>query len=190
MKNVTAFFFLLFFSIAVIKAAEPDSVTLSIIQETQQIVTKLIQNSYQELSNVNIRIQCFHKKGYFFQAPVKWNSLIGKNKTYYIQVNPLVYEKKCPAAGLEAILAHELAHIHAYYTGGFWKIVSIGSKQLFPFSKKRNEHETDVYAIQKGYGNGLIEYRKWCYLHLSKKELRKKKSIYYSPEEILKISTN
>jgi len=86
---------------------------------------------------------------------------------------------------IEAILVHEFEHIKDYDSMSSVKIGEMGSK--YALSKKfrsKYERQTDVKALRKGLGAGLIGYRNWIYEKLSPKQLLLKKRYYLTPEEI------
>ena len=88
-----------------------------------------------------------------------------------------------PDEAREAIVAHELAHIAYYANGnrlhlfGLLRLIEKNFRQSF-------ERRADLDTIERGYGEGLKQYRLWLYQHVPPKALAEKKRDYLSPEEI------
>ena len=86
-------------------------------------------------------------------------------------------------AAVEAIVAHELEHISSYTRHNRWRM--LGLVRLIKLSSEtRWERATDERAIARGYGAGLIRYRRWLYGVVSPKVAARKRRVYLTPEEI------
>lgn len=108
--------------------------------------------------------------------------LKNKNKRLLkIFINTKLYQCAPTKKALKAILIHELAHLDDYLQKSVFKI---GLKMLRRKSRARYERATDLRVLELGHHQGLKEYRKWIYSKLTKKELKKKKCFYYTPQEI------
>ena len=46
------------------------------------------------------------------------------------------------------------------------------------------ERETDLFALERGCGEGLIAFRTWLYAQLDDEAIAEKQRDYYTPEEI------
>lgn len=151
----------------------------------------LIENTknkyYPELLDQKIIIKTFKSDSYFLQAKPLTKSIL-KNKLkriygVYLNLNLLV----CPpeTEALEAILAHELEHIVDYSKKTNLQIINQGLKFVTNFDYRTiYERQTDEKVLKKGFSAGLIKYRQWQYQRLNEKDLKFKKIIYYTPEEI------
>jgi hypothetical protein len=115
-------------------------------------------------------------------------------RKYVIRINnhkkpgkPLFEE--APFNARVGILGHELSHIVDYKTQGFFGMGKRAISYIFPKSKARYENEIDEYAIQKGIGWQLYDWKN--YVHndsdASQKYIRFKKRIYLMPDDIMQL---
>ena len=82
------------------------------VGQTRILVDELIATSYPELRHLEIQIKLFQGESDFFRTRFGIPQfLFGRKMRYIISVNPRVFERQAPQAGLQAIVAHELAHI-------------------------------------------------------------------------------
>ncbi|MEZ0367880.1 MAG: hypothetical protein ACAI44_02205 [Candidatus Sericytochromatia bacterium] len=147
-----------------------------------QKLTAVQQRSYAELDSARLELGSFSEADSFFQSSFEPLSLLGPRPVYRIEVNPRLLALDCPPEALEAVLAHELAHTLDYRQGGPLGVLAIGWQLLLdPASYERR---TDLQAIFRGYGPGLIRYREWLYRQLTPAQISRKRRIYFSPEEI------
>lgn len=91
---------------------------------------------------------------------------------------------ECAQAG---VLGHELSHILTYNEKNNWQMLLFGIKYIF--KKKEIEAETDIIAMQHGFGDQLIEYTHYIHKspHTNRKYLKNKKEHYLSANEMAKI---
>jgi hypothetical protein len=84
------------------------------------------------------------------------------------------------------VLGHELCHILDYRNKS--NLQMLGFAIAYPFNKKSIEAKTDLTAVQRGFGEELIEYTR--YIHhsplVNRKYLVKKKKYYLSASELAK----
>jgi hypothetical protein len=105
---------------------------------------------------------------------------------YFIEVNPAVLQQQAPTNCVCAILAHELAHILSLSPGN--RIRRLGLVRLLSkHYAAKFERGTDLEAINRGYGDGLKNYRSWVYTHIQPNKLPEELRNYFSPEEIAAI---
>ncbi len=157
------------------------------IDEIKKIVNEIISESYPELKKANFDFKTLNDDSFYFQSNFKPVSILKKHFDYTVMVNPDVFEKDCPKEAVKAILAHELSHTLDYESKGNIGVLKIGLKMLSPKKRDEYEHRTDLTAISRGYGNGLIEYRNWVYKNIRQESVIQKKKTYYQPEEIKAI---
>lgn len=148
-------------------------------------LTQVREQSFPELKDLSIQVGQFQEADSFFQSWLDIGQLLQGKWVYQIDVNPRFLELNCPDAALDAVLAHELSHTLDYHRGGMAGIVGILWQLLW--QPAVYERHTDLQAISKGYGPGLIQYRQWQYQHLTSEQIIRKKINYYSPEEITLI---
>ncbi len=155
-----------------------------IIQKTREIVREVIEKSYPELKNKQIEIKAFKSESDYFQARFSFFKYLTFQKMrYVIFVNPKVFERSQPSTGIQSIIAHELAHILYYAERNRFELLGLVKLSSKAWVRKF-ERRADLESIARGYGGGLIEYRKWLYQNVPPKKLEEKKRNYFSPEEI------
>jgi integrase len=109
--------------------------------------------------------------------------LFARHLRYLVLFNPEAAARQVPADALEAIMAHELAHIEYYDRRR--RIALLGLIRLVRASfTVRFERGADLRAIALGYGPGLESYRRWLYRNIPASRIAQKKRDYFSPEEI------
>ena len=101
-----------------------------------------------------------------------------------LKVNKSVFKCAPPINGLRAILIHEAKHLLDYFTLNFTGYLKLLNSYTDNHRRAKYERSTDLYVLEKGYKNGLIEYRDWIYLRLNPKELKTKQCFYLTPKEI------
>ena len=155
-----------------------------LLERMRVMVDELIGASYPELRGVEIQFSIFQNNADFFRTRFGIPQfLFGRRMRYLIRVNPKVCELQAPEAGIQAILAHELAHILYFKVGNRARLLGLARLNSKGFTA-RFERQTDLQTISRGYGEGLKEYRKWLYQHVPDQKLQEKQRNYFSPEEI------
>lgn len=152
------------------------------MEDVQAMLKEVISESFPELNQASLSLAPLHDDAVFFQSNFKPLSLLKRHKEYIIQVNPELFQRKLPREAAKAILAHELSHTLDFKSGGLPGVLGVGLKLLT--HPECYEHRTDLQAISRGYGKGLIAYRQWIYTQIPAKDLAKKQATYYQPHEI------
>lgn len=163
--------------------ALPQSASSEIAALTQQLVAK----SFPELQGKTIAHRSFDAPDVFFESNLDIGTLMPWHRgpvLYLVNYNPALFDKGCPPKAIEGILAHELSHTVDYVTGGIPALLGVVNDLRLPQSNQRYERRTDLQAIFRGYGPGLIAYREWIYPQLTPRERRQKRFTYYTPDEI------
>ena len=149
----------------------------------------VVDRSFPELRCVPLRVRSFHSQSDYFQARFSpGRALIFARMRYTIFVNAALEGERPPQRAMEAIVAHELEHICWYRNHSRWRWLGL-IDLVWEHDQERFEKQADVGAINRGYGPGLADYRRWLYQHVSPKVASKKRRIYLTPEEIDRIST-
>lgn len=124
------------------------------------------------------------KPGFIFRKPDKRRYII------YITDKPGMNAEKI-YSGMSynaqlGVLGHELSHILDYKSKNNWQMLGFGIKYVF--RKKAIEAETDCIAVERGFGEELIEYTRYIHHspHVNRKYLLKKKKFYLSASELEK----
>ena len=153
------------------------------LNQTRELVDQVIAASYHDLKDADIRIKAFRSRSDYFKARFGFPQYFFTRMRYLVFVNPRAFELQAPEAGVQAIIAHELAHV-VYFKkrNRVWLLglVRLTSNQ----STARFERWADLKAISLGYGEGLKEYRSWLYSNVPASKLADKQRNYFSPEEI------
>jgi hypothetical protein len=140
--------------------------------------------SFPELAGQSLYLSTFVASDAFFQSNFEVASLLVGPVQYVIEVNPRIFALDCPPQAIDAVLAHELSHTLDYHRGGLWGILDILNQlRLYP-SLVRYERRTDLQAVFRGYGPGLIAYRHWIYRVIPASDVAAKRQTYFTPEEI------
>lgn len=154
------------------------------IEKTQLLIQEIVEESFPELKDESIKVKSFRSEKTFFKAQFSIARYLTFRKLQTtIFINQLVYQRGAPNNGLRAILAHELSHILYFKEKNCIQLLGLVGLANGGFNAKF-ERRTDLVAIERGYGEGLIEYREWLYQNVSKKSADGKKRNYFTPEEI------
>jgi hypothetical protein len=160
---------------------------INAIEKTQKLVAEIVEKSYPELKGERIEVKSFTSKSDYFQSRFSFAKFLTfRRMNYIIFVNPKVYELNAPENGVRAILAHEIGHILYYSRKNRFQLLGLINLSTKGFTQKF-ERRTDLEAIKRGYGEGLIAYRNWLYANIPAKNIDAKKRNYFTPEEISAI---
>jgi hypothetical protein len=158
------------------------------ILKTEKIVSDVVKASYPELSRAKISVKEFTSEGDYFRAQFSISRFATfRALNFIIFVNPGVYERGAPEAGIRAIIAHELAHVTYYRAHNRFQLLGLARLKDKDFNAIF-ERKADLIAIERGYGDGLIDYREWLYNNIPADRLREKHRNYFSPDEIKAIA--
>lgn len=154
------------------------------VEKTQALVGEIIEESFPELKTANIEIKSFRSDLNYFKSQFSVARFLTFQKLHYtVLVNPEVFRRNAPMAGIRAILAHELAHVLYYRRKNRFELFTLARLADKDFTA-RFERRADLEAIARGYGDGLKLYRAWLYQNIPSKMVEAKKRDYFSPEEI------
>ena len=157
------------------------------LERARRLMTEVKGEAYPELRETEIQLKIFHSQSDYFRT--RFNAshfLSGRKMQYIIEVNPKVFDSDVPELGLRAIMVHELGHV--LYFKQRKRVQLLGLIRLLSGKyTAKFERRTDLQAIIRGYGPGLIAYRQWLYQHIPQSSVEKKKRDYFSPGEITAI---
>jgi hypothetical protein len=152
--------------------------------ETDEAVAKVRAQSYSRLHDVPVQLRTLHSDFVYFDSRFTLSSyFFGGHLHYIMRANPLAKDRGLPSQALEAILAHELAHIAYYGDRNRLRLIGL-ARLLSPGMRARFERKADLDAIALGYGPGLALYRTWLYANIPPRRIAAKKRDYFTPEEI------
>lgn len=162
---------------------QPARTTDDLLTE-EQLVSEIIVRSFPNLIGVDIRVKRFQSDNDYFRTSFSAVRFVGGvTMRYFVLVNPEWRAQGAPVEGVQAILAHELAHVEDLATGK--RIRLFGLAGLVSKARTaRFERRADLETIARGYGCGLKAYRAWLYNHVPAEKLAEKRRDYFSPEEI------
>lgn len=154
------------------------------IEITKQQATDIAQKSFPEIKLKKLHFKTFESDSNYFKARFSYGRFLTfQRMRHLIYVNPRVFDREAPEIGIRAILAHELAHILYYTEKNRFQLLGLARLSSGSFTR-RFERKADLEAISRGYGEGLIVYRKWLYKNIPDENLAAKRKNYFSPEEI------
>jgi hypothetical protein len=117
-----------------------------------------------------------------------------ENRKYVIRINNTKREGKpmFSEASFNAqvgILGHEFSHIADYKRQNFFGMGKRAISYLFKKSKTRYESQIDAYAIRKGIGYQLYDWKYFVHneSNASEKYLRFKRRIYLMPDDVMQL---
>lgn len=162
----------------------------SALERARQLVEEVRAASFPELAQADIQVQLFDNDSDYFRTRFAFPQFLSERRMrYLLRVNPRVFALNAPDDGIRAIIAHELGHVLWFQQRNRIRLPGLVrlSAQVFT---ARFERRTDLIAIARGYGDGLIAYRRWLYQHIPSKKLPEKQRNYFSPEEITAIQAS
>ena len=157
---------------------DPASETLS------GILQSVRDKSYPQLNDAMIMVRPLKSDSMYLEAQFTPASYFSPGRLHYVLLfNKEALARQVPAAGLRAIVAHELAHIDFYDRESRMGLFGL-LRLLYPSFNANFERRADLEAIALGYGPGLEAYRAWVYRNIPADSVAAKKRDYFSPEEI------
>jgi hypothetical protein len=154
--------------------------------DLQVILERVVRRVYPELTSYDIQLSPFTSEQDFFRSDITIGTVLASaaHRTYRVRYNTRVFDDPPPTDAVEAILVHEVKHISDYSKKSsvgfvFW---AIGYGLCSDNSKY--ERQTDVHALEAGFGRGLAAYRTWLYAHVDAATEKEKRATYYTPAEI------
>jgi hypothetical protein len=143
--------------------------------------------SFPELQNQVVKPRKFESSVDYFRTRFSVSRfLLLRPMHYFVEINPRIENSGPSADSVCAILAHELVHISRMSDGNRLRLLGVVRLLLSGYTA-RFERSTDLEAIRRGYGPGLITFREWVYRNIPAAALKKKHRNYFSPEEIAAI---
>ncbi len=145
---------------------------------------EVVSKSYPEIVGHGWRVRTFHSDYDYFRTRFSiWRFFLPVPMRYYVEVNPLLFDRHAPLDGVCAILAHELVHVRDMSHGN--RLHLLGLIRLLSTSYTvQFERKTDLEAIHRGWGEGLKSYRRWIYANIPAAKVERKRRTYFTPEEI------
>ena len=157
--------------------------------DVKKLVDELLENDFPELAGKDVSYEFFESDSYFFRSRPGVGSVLNPfSKTkYIIDINRAIYDKDLPTSAAKAILAHELGHTLCYVDHGVGGMLGTLAGELSQSHQEHVERETDLVAMERGFGEGLTQYREWIYEQLDEAGLAEKQATYFTPAEIKAI---
>ncbi len=158
------------------------------VTDLQSHINSVKIKSFPELNSVRVSLEEVDLKKSFFATDVKNLFKFWLDREYVIRFHPSVLKSDLKDAALDAILAHELCHIVMYRGMSNFALVQLALQYHFGSEEFQSQFEraTDLQTVERGYRDGLKDYRVWLYKQLSPEDVPQKKRLYLTPEELSK----
>ena len=130
-------------------------------------------------SNSKVMLKSMHASG--------WSSPFDGN--VYLNIRK-INKCKLSVKSVEGLIAHELSHQVSYRKRSFIsKWLYLWNYYLSRQKRKLIENEADIIAVERGYGQGLLKYKRQMITFdlKDKKRYAMVKQVYNSPQEIEKL---
>lgn len=149
------------------------------------LLSEVRRESFPELGGETITLNQLRSASDYFISGTELRTLLNgrRSRDYLVYVNPRLYLDPPPRAAIRAVLAHELVHVADYSQRSTLGLARFTVRYLTS-DDAEYERSTDVEALRRGYGCGLMAYREWLYQHVSPSVAQAKRRSYLTPEEI------
>lgn len=148
--------------------------------------------AYPELAGRSFALSVLDEHDVFFQSNFTLAAGTGAAQlssppplplAYAMQVNPRAFALGIDDEMLRGVLGHELAHSLDYQGRTAAQLLALAPLALFP-EQHAWERATDLLAVARGFGPGLLRYRAWQFRVLDDDAVAHKKRVYYGPTEL------
>jgi hypothetical protein len=158
-------------------------------ERLRAVVDDVRARSFPDLQDATIAVEVLeHDEGATFFALSNFGVIeaLGGARRYQILLSRRLLELDVNATrpALFAVVAHELSHTVDYEERDAAGLFSLLPMLWDERSEEQVEKRTDLEAIARGYGSGLIAYRRWQKSVLDDHSYQQKLQIYYDPVEI------
>jgi hypothetical protein len=155
------------------------------IQATEAIVQNLIQKSFPELAETNISVKGIDSDSVFLATDIVIPSLFKAERQYILYLNQHLEKQPMTGIALEGILAHELSHFVDYTKMSIVELAIFYAQILTNENyAARYERGTDLNSFERGYADGVKQFRLWLYQQISPEAKLIKERNYFTPNEI------
>lgn len=140
-----------------------------------------------------IKYEEFEGDEYFLGTFPRLSNAFKKNSTKRrakLKVNKSIFQCAPSDNALRAILIHEAKHLLDYFSLNFTGYLKLLNAYTDSHRRAKYERSTDLYVLEKGFKEGLKEYREWIYLRLKPEEIKTKQCFYLTANEISKWKPN
>ncbi len=152
--------------------------------EISRLIDSVRNASFPQLKDAEITVHDLHSDSVYLETRFTLSSyFFGGKLRYMIQFNREAVNRRVPAEGLRAIIAHELAHIDYFQSQSRMGLAGL-VRLISPSFTVSFERKADLETIALGYGPGLEQYRTWLYRNIPRDRIAEKKRDYFSPDEI------
>lgn len=157
------------------------------MKQVRQTLDAVISADFPELDPARIQIKVRSSIDPYTRGfPVPSNLLASPEKRKYeILIHPRVLRSDIGPSVVQAVMAHELAHVAEFSSRSRFSLIMFSIRSLVSQKFRRNhEWETDREVVRRGYGPGLTLYRNWMASRVKPKRLKKKMRFFLSLDEI------
>lgn len=149
------------------------------LERYEKLIKNLIHKSFPTLKNKKIKIYEYK----FTRGP----SADAERLPFYLRIRTNIRLRDYSEGKLIGTFAHELCHLEKFVSLSWFHYYIIRDFQKSKKFIKKEEKETDIETIKKGYAKQLYLQRKSRWKSNVKKD-KKLKKMYLSPIEIRKIA--
>lgn len=142
--------------------------------------------AYPELAGRTFALSVLDEHDVFFQSNFVVVSTAPVRLEYAMQANPRAFAAGIDDDMLRGVLGHELAHTLDYHRRTAAQLLELAPKAAFP-TETTWERWTDLVAVDRGFGPGLLRYRAWLLARggvLDDAAIAHKRRVYYGPQEL------
>lgn len=149
------------------------------------MVDTVRRDHFPDLAGVTVVVRGFDSETDFFTADVVVETVSKppRERIYRVNANRALYGGGLGNRAVYAILTHELKHVRDYLAMDEKALVSFAVNYVL-VPQAAYERSTDLFALERGVGRGLRDFRRWLYDHVDDETREAKRRDYFTPEEI------
>ncbi|MDP2340818.1 MAG: hypothetical protein Q8O67_07670 [Deltaproteobacteria bacterium] len=174
-------------------SASPAAAGASSRADLAALLEQVRHESFPELAGLQPSTGTLTSSSVFFQSNFDVVAAAGGTLSLSIDFNELILVDPPSPEALRAVLAHELAHSLDYQqrfaASGPAALLGLLPMLFWAPVEEEVERRTDVVAVARGFGPGLLSYRVWLYAHVDADAVKDKRRVYYSPLELALLTT-
>ncbi|MDX6769293.1 MAG: hypothetical protein SF051_07160 [Elusimicrobiota bacterium] len=142
------------------------------------------------LAGLSIETRLFRHDSDFGQA---WPGSAWRapaSRRYLVRLNERLCGDPPPAAALDALILHELAHVEDYSRRSAFSLLRLGWSYLRDDESAVAAHERamDDAVVEAGGAGGLLMYRRWMLERVTPEAAARKRRVYRMPEELAALT--
>lgn len=142
------------------------------------------------LAGLAVRAELFRHDSDFGRAWLEGAWRAPAQRRYVVRLNERLCEDPPPAAALEALILHELAHVEDYSRRSASSLMRLGWSYLWNDEAEIGAYERamDDDTVEAGGAGGLLVLRRWMLTRLTPEAAARKRRLYRTPEELAALT--